>query len=163
MPSRLVYDEETPPMKSERSLSAAAAAGVLALLALLACNSDNATGLPDGAVEVVLAFDGFPQDTMRIAITDTSAIRMAREFVNTKQGPRLPIGRIVRGSGIDRRYPYRYEPESVRFADFAMEVCDGAPMHTDSAVVEFMRGETGEANPMSATWCPWGAYPIAVR
>ena len=150
-------------MKFERSLSAAAAAGVLALLTLLACNSDDATGLRDGAVEVVLAFDGYPQDTMRIAITDTSAIRLAREFVNTKQGPKLPIGRIVRGSGIDARYPYRYEPESVRFADFATEVCDGAPMHTDSAVVEFMRGATGEANPRSATWCPWGAYPIAVR
>ena len=150
-------------MKSERSLSAAVVAGVLVVLSLLACNSDDATGLPDGAVEVVLAFDGFPQDTMRIVVTDTSAIRLAREFVNTKQGPKLPIGRIVRGSGIDRRYPYRYEPESVRFADFAIELCDGAPMRTDSAVVEFMRGATGETNPTSATWCPWSAYPIAVR
>ena len=150
-------------MKVERFMSAAAAAGVLALLTVVACNSDDATGLPDGAVEVVLAFDGYPQDTLRIAITDTSAIRMAREFVNTRQGPKLPIGQIVRGSGIDRRYPYRYEPASVRFADFAIEVCDGAPMRTDSAVVEFMRGATGEANPTSATWCPWGAYPIAVR
>jgi hypothetical protein len=150
-------------MKPERSMSAAAAAGVFALVTLLACNSDDATGLPDGAVEVVLAFNGFPQDTMRIAITDTSAIRMAREFVSSKQGPKLPIGRIVRGSGIDRRYPYHYEPGSVRFADFDMEVCDGAPMRTDSAVVEFMRSATGEANPTSATWCPWGAYPIAVR
>jgi hypothetical protein len=150
-------------MKAQRSVSAALAAGVLALTTLLACNSDNPLGLPDGAVEVVLAFNGFPQDTMRIAITDTSAIRLAREYVSTKQGPKLPIGRIVRGSGIDRRYPYRYDPESVRFADFAMELCDGAPMRTDSAVVEFMRGATGETNPTSATWCPWAAYPIAVR
>jgi hypothetical protein len=150
-------------MKAERFVSVALATGVLALTTLLACNSDDALGLPHGAVEVVLAFDGFPQDTMRIAITDTSAIRLAREYVSTRQGPRLPIGRIVRGSGIDRRYPYRYKPESVRFADFAMELCDGAPMRTDSAVVEFMRGATGEANPASATWCPWAAYPIAVR
>jgi len=150
-------------MKAERSVSAALAAGVLALLTVIACNSDDALGLPDGAVEVVLAFDGFPQDTMRIVVTDTSAIRLAREYVSTKQGPKLPTGRILRGSGVDRRYPYRYEPESVRFADFAMEVCDGAPMRTDSAVVEFMRGATGEANPTSATWCPWAAYPIAVR
>ena len=150
-------------MKAERSVSAALAAGVLALTTLLACNSDDALGLPDGAAEVVLAFDGFPQDTMRIVVTDTSAIRRAREYVSTKQGPKLPIGRIVRGAGVDRRYPYRYEPESVRFADFATEVCDGAPMRTDSAVVEFMRGATGEANPTSATWCPWAAYPIAVH
>ena len=53
--------------------------------------------------------------------------------------------------------------DRLKFADFAIEVCDGAPMRTDSAVVEFMKGATGETNPTSATWCPWGAYPIAVR
>ena len=146
-----------------RSISPVAAAGVLALATLLACDDDTIVGLPEGAVEVVLAFDGYPQDTMRIAITDTTAIRLAREFVNAKQGPKMPVGRIVRGRGIDPRYPYHYEPASVHFADFATEVCDGAPMRTDSAVVEFMRGATGEQNPTSAIWCPWGAYPIEVR
>ena len=81
-----------------RSISPVAAAGVLALATLLACDGDSVVGLPDGAVEVRLAFDGYPQDTLRIAITDTAAIRMAREFVNTGQGPRMPVGRIVRGS-----------------------------------------------------------------
>ena len=150
-------------MRRGRSFSPVALAGVLALSASLACDSDSVVGLPDGAVEVVLAFDGYPQDTMRIAITDTAAIRLARAFVSTKQGPKMPVGRIVRGSGIDARYPFHYEPASVQFADFATEVCDGAPMRTDSAVVEFMRGATGLQNPTSATWCPWGAYPIAVR
>ena len=146
-----------------RFFSPVAAAGVLALTALAACDEDSVVGLPDGAVEVRLAFDGYPQDTMRIAISDTAAIRLAREFVNTGQGPKLPIGRIVRGAGLDPRYPFHFEPSSVQFADFAIEVCDGAPMRTDSAVVEFMKGATGEANPSSATWCPWGAYPVAVR
>jgi hypothetical protein len=146
-----------------RSISLVAAASVLALGTLAACEDDNIVGLPEGAVEVRLAFDGYPQDTMRIAITDTAAIRMAREFVNTGEGPRMPVGRIVRGYGIDARYPFHFEPASVHFADFATEVCDGAPMRTDSAVVEFMKGATGEANPTSATWCPWGAYPVAVR
>ena len=146
-----------------RSISPVAVAGVLALATLVACDEDTIVGLPEGAVEVVLAFDSYPQDTMRIAITDTTAIRLAREFVNTKQGPRMPVGRIVRGPGIDPRYPYHYDPASVHFADFATEVCDGAPMRTDSAVVEFMRGATGLQNPTSATWCPWGAYPVEVR
>ncbi len=146
-----------------RSISPVAAAAVLALATLLACDSDSVVGLPEGAAEVVLAFDGYPQDTLRIAITDTAAIRLAREYVTTKQGPRMPVGRIVRGRGIDPRYPFHYEPASVRFADLAAEVCDGAPMRTDSAVLEFMRGATGEENPTSATWCPWGAYPVEVR
>lgn len=145
------------------SLSPVAAAGMLALATLLGCDSDIVIGLPEGAVEVVLAFDGFPQDTMRIAVSDTAAIRMAREFVNGGAGPKMPVGRIVRGRGIDSRYPFHYEPASVHFADVAMELCDGAPMRSDSAVVEFMRGATGEANPTSATWCPWAAYPIEVR
>jgi hypothetical protein len=146
-----------------RFFSPVAAAGVLVLTALAACNEDSVVGLPDGAVEVRLAFDGYPQDTMRIAISDTAAIRLARQFVTTGQGPKLPIGRIVRGAGIDPRYPFHFEPASVQFADFAIEVCDGAPMRTDSAVVEFMKGSTGEDNPTSATWCPWGAYPVAVK
>ena len=146
-----------------RFFSPVAAAGVLVLTALAACNEDSVVGLPDGAVEVRLAFDGYPQDTMRIAISDTAAIRLARQFVTTGQGPKLPIGRIVRGGGIDPRYPFHFEPASVQFADFAIEVCDGAPMRTDSAVVEFMKGSTGEDNPTSATWCPWGAYPVAVK
>jgi len=146
-----------------RSFSSVAAAGVLVLATLVACDSDDVVGLPDGAVEVVLAFDGFPQDTMRIAISDTAAIRLAREYVNTGQGPKLPIGRIVLGAGLDPRYPFHFEPASVQFADVAMEVCDGAPMRTESAVLEFMRGATGELNPTSATWCPWAGYPIEVR
>src|SRR5688572_30100896 len=111
-----------------RSISLVAAASVLALGTLSACDEENIVGLPEGAVEVRLAFDGYPQDTMRIAITDTAAIRMAREFVNTGQGPKLPIGRIVRGAGLDPRYPFHFEPASVQFADFAIELCDGAPM-----------------------------------
>ena len=147
-----------------RSFSPAAAAGALALMAaLVACSEDSIVGLPEGAVEVRLAFTGYPQDTLRIAITDTAAIRLARQFVNTGQGPRMPVGRIVRGHGIDPRYPFHYEPGSVQFADAATEVCDGAPMRTDSAVMEFMKGSTGEANPTSATWCPWAAYPVEVR
>ena len=146
-----------------RTIALVAAASVVALGTLTACDNENVVGLPEGAVEVKLAFSGYPQDTMRIAITDTAAIRLAREFVNTGTGPKLPIGRIMRGAGLDPRYPFRFEPGSVQFADFAMEVCDGAPMRTDSAVVEFMKGATGELNPTSATWCPWGAYPIAVK
>ena len=147
----------------ERFRSPVAAAGVMLLLALTACDEDTVVGLPDGAVEVRLAFNGYPQDTMRIVITDTAAIRLAREFVNTGQGPKMPVGRIVRGRGIDPRYPFHYEPASVHFADVATEVCDGAPMRTDSAVLAFMQGATGETNPTSAIWCPWGAYPIEVR
>src|SRR5262245_11442808 len=123
-----------------RFIASATAAGAIALISLTACDASDTVGLPDGAAVVTLAFDGYPQDTMRIAITDTAAIRLAREFVETKAGPRLPIGRIVRGHGVDARYPYHYEPASVMFADFAIEVCDGAPMRTDSAVVEFMKG-----------------------
>src|SRR5688572_28749457 len=118
-------------MSYRRRFAPAAAAGVLALSALVACDSDTVIGLPDGAAVVVLAFDGYPQDTMRIAITHTAAIRLAREYVNARQGPKMPVRLIVRGAGIDSRYRFQYEPGSVHFADFAIEVCDGAPMRTN--------------------------------
>lgn len=69
-----------------RSISPVAVAGVLALATLVACDEDTIVGLPEGAVEVVLAFDGYPQDTMRIAVTDTTAIRRLHANPRSKAG-----------------------------------------------------------------------------
>ena len=52
-------------------------------------------------------------------------------------------------------------PDSVRLAEMAMEVCDGAPMRTAASVNEFFE-LTGRATAQSTTYCPWSAYPVDV-
>jgi hypothetical protein len=111
---------------------------------------------------ITFAFDGHPGDTMRVLVTNPQAIAAAQSYVATHRGPRLLSGQIVRGAGIDDRYPFQFLPETVALIDAAIELCDGAPMHTDAEVNAFFKSSLGEANAPIATWCPWSSYPIAV-
>jgi hypothetical protein len=122
---------------------------------------DPAIETPEAVITV--AFDGKPGDTLRIVVTDSATIVAAERFVSTGQGPHLVTGTIVRGSGVDTRYPFHFRPESVRIVDAAIELCDGAPMRTSQAVEEFFQGSTGSASSESAQWCPWASRPIKVE
>lgn len=133
------------------------------LLAAMACGDDTAAPLQprDGAI-ITFAFDQLP-DTMRVHVRDAATIAEAERRVSTGVGARMPVGPIVRGAGVDARYPFHFLPDSVRLSDLATEVCDGRPMRTTTQVDEFFHLSTGNASAARATWCPWGAYPIAVQ
>lgn len=135
----------------------------LVLLAALGCG-DNTAAPPeprDGAI-VTFAFDQLT-DTLRVHVRDSATIAEAERWVATGTGSRMPVGPIVRGAGVDTRYPFHYLPDSVRLSDLAIEICDGRPMRTPSQVDEFFFLSTGNAGAARATWCPWGAHPIAVQ
>jgi len=138
-------------------------AAVVTAAALVGCG-DNLTlpfdGAPGAIVRVV--FDGNPADTLDIAVTDAATITAARTFVLNGTGPRLVTGRIAKGVGYDPRFPFHFIPDSVKLAEVATEVCDGAPMHTAAEVAAFFQLSTGDANAPSAQWCPWNSRPIAV-
>ena len=151
-------------MRTRSNRSANLTAVILLALALwpLAC-SDSVVGGPrvDGAV-VTFAFSG-STDTMRVHVRKASTIEAARAYIQTQTGPKFPIGTIVRGAGADPKYPFHYLPDEVSLAEVAMELCDGRPMKTEAAVEQFFTGSTGRSNAPTATYCPWGAYPVAVR
>ncbi len=135
----------------------------LALLAVAACGDDTAAPAQprDGAI-ITFAFDQLA-DTLRVHVRDSATIAEAERRVGTGTGSRMPVGPIVRGAGVDARYPFHYLPDSLRLSDLAMEICDGRPMRTPAQVNEFFLLATGSANAARATWCPWGAHPIAVE
>lgn len=135
---------------------------ILALAALAGCGDSTGEGLLDGGAIVTFAFEA-TNDTMLVLVTDSATIRHAEDRVATGSGPRMPVGPIVRGAGIDTRYPFRFEPEAVRLADVAIEVCDGRPMKSAAEVNQFFEWSTGNASAPRATWCPWGAKPVAVQ
>lgn len=137
--------------------------GSLAVVALAACSSTSAPTPTFPSALVTFAFTGIPGDTMRVFITDSATIVAAERYVATKSGPHLATGTIVRQASVDVRYPYQYQPETVRLVDAAIELCDGAPMHSAAAVDDFIEGATGNRNATTATWCPWASYPIAVQ
>jgi hypothetical protein len=128
-----------------------------------ACEDDDGVAPPaeDGAI-VTFAFEA-TNDTMDVLVTDSATIETARQRAETGVGPRMPIGPIVRGAGVDPDFPFHYIPSAVRLNDLATEVCDGRPMRTVEEVYDFFELSTGNRNAAEATWCPWGAKPIAVR
>lgn len=117
---------------------------------------------PAGSAIVTFAFAA-SGDTMDVLITDSATIARAEQRVETGVGAAMPLGPIVRGVGSDSRYPFHYVADEVRLVDLAMELCDGRPMRTPEAVDAFFEGATGNRHASRATWCPWGAQPIAVR
>ena len=143
--------------------SALAAALAAAALVGAACGGDDPASPADEAATVVFAFESHPDDTLEVRVRHAPTIAAARAYVNTKQGPRIPVGRIVRGAGSDPTYPFHFVPTSVRLAEATIELCDGAPMRTPAEVDAFIAGATGKPNARSATWCPWSAYPIGIR
>ena len=141
-----------------------ALSAVCAAVMLPSC-SDAPAGpssrVPVGGGVITFAFGARPELTMRVA-AGAATVAAAESYLRTGEGPRIPSGPIVRGPGIDERYPYHFLPDAVDLVDVAMELCDGAPMLTPAEVNEFMRGATGEPFPASARWCPWSAVPVAV-
>ena len=136
-----------------------------ALVVLSACSSSETTApLPVAEAAILtVVFPSHPADTLDIYVTDSATIVAADAFIRTGSGPSLLSGRIVKGSGLDVDYPFHFVAESVRLVDFAIEICDGAPMRTPQAVDEFFGWSTGNANAPSAPWCPWGSRPIAIQ
>lgn len=135
-----------------------------ALAAGVACDEASApdNSLPEGGAIVTFTFDA-TNDTLDVLVLDSATIAAARQRAETGAGPRMPVGPIVRGAGIDPQYPFHYVPSDIRLNDLAIEVCDGRPMRTAAEVDEFFELSTGNRNAAQATWCPWGATPIAVR
>lgn len=126
-----------------------------------ACGDPTGTELPAGGAVITFTFQA-TDDTMDVLVTDPVTIRRAEERVASGSGPRMPLGPIVRGAGIDTRYPFRFVPDSVQLTDMAIEICDGRPMRTAAEVNQFFEWSTGNAASARATWCPWGATPVKV-
>jgi hypothetical protein len=89
----------------------------------------------------------------RILLTDPADIEIARQLLAGEAAPRIPNGRIVRGDdgGVNTGYGWHIDPESVEFADFTIEVCDGVPSFVEDGTL------TGDQ------FCPWSAEVIAIE
>jgi hypothetical protein len=136
---------------------------LLSALALGACSSS--VGDPQGANAAIItvAFEGNAADTLDILVTDSATIAAADAFIQSHSGSRMISGRIERGAGVDTRYPFHFDPETVRIVDVGIEICDGAPMRTTAAVDSFFVWSTGNVSAASTQYCPWSSYPIRVQ
>ena len=88
-------------------------------------------------------------ETFRVLLTDANQIAAARAVLNG--GPaRIPNGRIVAGTQVNAGWSWHLE--SVEFAAFTIELCDGRPSDVERDGPSYAGGR----------FCPWGASIVRI-
>lgn len=128
-----------------RTTQRALIAGIAATaLALAGCQS---AGQPRAIATFQVQGEQF-----RIELTDPQLIEHAEQLLAGEEVAPIPVGLIVRDSpSINEPWSWHIDPDSVEFADFTTEVCDGLP--------SFVEDETLTSD----RYCPWGAQILSVQ
>jgi hypothetical protein len=84
-------------------------------------------------------------------LTDPDTIRLAGANLD-RQNNRFPIGTLKPGNGgFNTPWTWHLDPDSVRFVEVAIELCDGRPSYVESHQSDY------------ASYCPWGARVVSRR
>ena len=123
---------------------------ILCTLAWLTACRESAIATPQKE-DVVVTFRVADVEEYRIRLTDTADIEIARKLLAGEEAPRIPNGVVVRGDpDVNVGYTWHIDLESVEFADFTMEVCDGLPSDVEKGIIT------------SDRYCPWSTEVIAI-
>ena len=103
---------------------------------------------PVGVVVTVRVADA---EEYRIRLTDPDDIAVARKLLAGESAPGIPNGQVVRGEpDVNVGYSWHIDPDSLEFADTAIEVCHGRPSDVEKGVMT------------SDRYCPWSAKVVAI-
>jgi hypothetical protein len=125
----------------------------LCLSAMLAgCGGSAPSGQPalqpEGMVITVRVADA---EEYRIRLTKPDDIGIAQKLLAGEAAPRIPNGLVVRGEpDVNVGYSWHIDPDTIEFADTAIEVCDGRPSDVEKRVIT------------SERYCPWSAKLVAI-
>ena len=121
-------------------------ATVIVLSISVACFGDGLTSPSRGAVVTFRVVD----ETFRVQLLDQSQVDAAHQAADGGRA-RIPIGRIVGGTGVNVGWSWHLE--DVEFAELTTEVCDGRPSDVERQGVTFGGGR----------FCPWTARVISIE
>ena len=100
---------------------------------------------------VIVTFRVADVEEYKIRLTDPADIEIARKLLAGEEAPNIPNGVVVRGDpDVNIGYTWHIDPESVEFANFTVEVCDGLPSDVEQGIIT------------SDRYCPWSAEVIAI-
>jgi hypothetical protein len=118
-------------------------AGVLILTS--ACSNPTE---PAGTAEFVVDVSG---ERFVLRLTDPETIRLAEDN-RLGRNSQFPIGPLRTGDGgFNAPWTWHFDPGQTRFAEVAMEVCDGRPSYVEAHKPDY------------SSYCPWGARVVARR
>ncbi|WP_328537374.1 BP74-related protein [Streptomyces sp. NBC_00344] len=134
-------------------LGTLAAVALLALTTTQAARAESASpSAPRAAADAPAYFkmQDIARDEFIVKITEAAKIAEAREII-ADDSRKILIGRIVkRKADYNPRWDFHYNPDTVSFADMAIEVCDSTIRYTDDHL-----DEAGGAFLPGLYWCPW--------
>lgn len=131
---------------------------VAALALLVGCGDDSPTQppLPPGAAIFAIRAcrDATrPGEVFRVLLDDPALIAEATALVGAGE-EKIVSGRVVRGDGaFNRGWSWHLDPDSVRFVDLTIEVCDGCPSYLEAHLDEWLE-QVGQ-------YCPWSTEVLA--
>lgn len=119
-------------------------AGLVAVLAACGTPTSPEPLLADFVVDV-------SGERFVLRISDPDTIRAAAD--NLRGANRMfPIGPLRPGNGgFNAPWSWHFDPSAVRFAESAIELCDGRPSYVETHQSDY------------ATYCPWGARVVGRR
>jgi len=118
---------------------------LLLLIVLTACGNGSSEG-------VIVTFLVAGREEYKIQLTDPTDIAIAQKLLAGEEAPAIPNGIIIHGDpGVNEGYSWHIDPETVEFADFTTEVCDGLPSDVEQGILT------------SPYYCPWSAEVIAIN
>jgi uncharacterized protein (TIGR03437 family) len=92
-------------------------------------------------------------DLFVVKLTDPVKIQQARDILSGKASPKGIQGRIVKQAvPWNPPWSFHFDPPSVSFFDFAIEVCDGSVGYVESFLAD-----AGGAFLPGNIWCPWSS------
>lgn len=137
-------------MRTQVSLAAV----VLLLISLTAC-SESEPEL-DGALFTVRACEGsegLPTgETFRVLIRDPDTIEEAERLMESDDSGVVNAPLLRGDGGFNTPWSWHMDPDSVTFADFTVEVCDGCP-HMIEDDLDYWIDTVGR-------YCPWSTELI---
>jgi hypothetical protein len=120
----------------------------LPLLALLLAGGCSSSGPSPAGSDFVVAV-GAESFVLRTLDPETARLAHANQRGENNM---FPIGPLRAGDGgFNAPWSWHLDPAEVRFAEAAIEVCDGTPSYVEAHRDEF------------PTYCPWAARVVGVR
>ena len=94
-------------------------------------------------------------ERFRVKVVGEENIEEARALLNTNVEPKPFVsGTVVRGNGgFNSGYSWHLDPETIRFVEMSIELCDGTPSYVEAHLDEWIRDVK--------QYCPWGSSVVA--
>jgi len=140
-------------LKSTLGMVAATAAASFGVVAPASAAMPQGQDYGPGAYfEMTQASNDDPGQTFVVKLTDPDEIQHARDLLSGQSTDRPHVmGRIDKYKvPYNPQWHYHYDPKTVQFFDYAIEVCDA-----NMNYVEEHLDEAGGAFLPGRIWCPW--------